>query len=165
MPESKVFFVYSYHTPYISQDIVILRKHFKIILGDFTDYPRDFKSFFRMVREIYRGIKKSEITLVWFADFRAFLSVFISLFLRKKVIVLVGGYEVTSLRKYKYGGLRNPLSKFKVKYILKHATQIIAVSNFSLQEIIKITQEERVELIPLGVPVEQKNLDSPSQIL
>lgn len=81
------------------------------------------------------NIIKSSFVYAVFADFRTFLAALLCRLVRKKLIVVVGGYETAHVPELNYGGLLTWWGKYKARYILTKAAAVFALSEFSKKEI------------------------------
>ena len=94
---------------------------------------------------------KSDVLFIWFASYHAFISTIFSKLFSKKVIVVTGGYDVACEKEINYGLMRNPLLKRVVKFVLKNADKILAVSEFNKGEIQKYLGVGNAEVIYNGI--------------
>ena len=118
----KVAFVYYSFSSFIKSDYEILSMHFDVN-----------KIKYRKIRDVFKIAKvvlKSDISFSWFADGWAFFAVIFSKVLRKKSIVVVGGYDVACEPEIKYGlYTKNKLRQYMGKYALNNATILLPVSD------------------------------------
>jgi glycosyltransferase involved in cell wall biosynthesis len=68
----------------------------------------------------------AKLVLIWFADYHAFVAVFLAKFFRMKSIVMIGGYDAVCYPEFRYGAYCNKLRGWCAAYALKHANLIIA---------------------------------------
>ena len=85
----------------------------------------------------YRGIRRADIVFYWFGSLHFLPSVILAKLLRKKIVVVSGGYEVVDLPNIAYGNMRGGLKAFFVRYILGLADRIISVSESNRRETIE----------------------------
>ncbi len=147
----KIFLISSYNATYVMQDLEILQKHYTVISALFNDQKRTFKNHLIMFYRIFSGVRNSDISYIWFADFKGFVTVLLSKFFKKKSFILVGGYEVANIPDFNYGGLISKRTTFFLYFILKNSTKIVALSDFSLAEILMCTTPKKIIKIPLGI--------------
>ena len=146
MQKIKVLFIRPWKSSFIQNDLEILRKHFDVKVLDWKGIKNP-----RYSVELFRKILWADITFSWFAGPHAFWVTRLSKILGKKSIVVVGGYEVAKVPEIDYGAMLNPKSAHQVRYILKNADKILAVSKFSEDEILQYTHPKKVELVYNGV--------------
>lgn len=146
----KILFIHATRAPFIQNDLEMLSKHFDVRVLDLTPFSGSLKKKLKYSPEILlkmvRGILWSDITFTWFADIHAFLAVLLSKIFRKKSIVVVGGYEVVYAPEIGYGGMINPRKARMIKFILKNADKVIAVSQNGMKEILRWVDRD-IELI------------------
>jgi glycosyltransferase involved in cell wall biosynthesis len=138
------------------QDLCILKKHFtvKTLKIDTFLMPRpgrDLSVFFHLIKEILW----SDVVYSWFANLNAFFIVLICIFLHKKSIIVIGGYEVAYTPKINYGALLSRVGRFRVSIILRHANKIFAVSRSSMKQILNFVQPKNLILVYNGVDLQK----------
>jgi len=141
-----IVFVYVTLSPFVKRDLEILKKYFNV-------KPIKWATFWdlKMILSLIRAILTSDLCFIWFADFHAAFTVFLSKILRRKSVVVVGGYEVAKVPEIGYGAMLRPWSAYIVKYVIRIADKILAVSEFNKKEILKYTDSRNVRLIYNGV--------------
>lgn len=100
-----------------------------------------------LVLSILSGVLRTDIVFAWFAHNHSYLAVMAARLLRKKSLVVVGGYEVAGEPELGYGALLDPVMAEKVRYIIENADCILAVSEFSRREILAVAQPRRLETV------------------
>jgi glycosyltransferase involved in cell wall biosynthesis len=100
-----------------------------------------------LVLSILSGVLRTDIVFSWFAHNHSYLAVRAARLLRKKSLVVVGGYEVAREPELGYGALLDPVMAEKVRYIIENADCILAVSEFSRREILAVAQPRRLETV------------------
>lgn len=120
IPENDIF---------LKRDIEILKNHFDIRTVPGFNRRRPVTS----ILKILKGTLWADLTFCQFAGTHAFLAVLFSKILRKKSVVVVGGYEVAKLPEIGYGSMSHPIYAHVVKFALKYADKALAVDE-SLKE-------------------------------
>jgi len=100
---------------------------------------------------ILSGVLRADMTFSWVAHNHADLAVLASRMLKKKSLVVVGGYEVAGEPEIGYGALLDPGMARKVRYIVENADCILAVSKFSRREILEVGEPRRIETVYNGI--------------
>lgn len=121
----KILFVYKHNRSFIENDLNILKKHY------------DVKPFFfkiSKINKLRKELKECDIVFIWFASFHAYITARLT---KKPIIVVTGGYDVAGEKDIRYGLMLNPIYKRMVRYVLKKAKKILAVSEFNKKEIEK----------------------------
>jgi glycosyltransferase involved in cell wall biosynthesis len=147
----RILFVCPSFSSFIQNDLDILRKHFDVRVA----YYQDKKRLLKFLVETLKGVLWSDVTFSWFADVHAFAAVLISKIFRKKSIVVVGGYEVAKVPEIGYGGMLSRRKAFIVRFVLKQADKVLAVSEFNKKEILRCVNVKSIELVYLGVDNEK----------
>ena len=122
---------------------------------------RDWLVYFRLLN----GILWADIVYSWWAVLNAFFIVLFCMFLRKKSIVVVGGYEVAYVPEINYGRLLSLSGRLEVKFILRHASKMLAVSKSSEKEILRFTIPKNLKLVYNGVDTEKFKPSGEKEIL
>ncbi|MCK4434395.1 glycosyl transferase family 1, partial [Candidatus Bathyarchaeota archaeon] len=126
--KNKILFVYSSLPSFVRRDLEILERHFTVKKMKITTYRvtkkgSDPLAFLRLLK----GVLWADVVYSWFARWNAFFIALFCMFLRKKCIIVVGGYEVAKVPEIGYGAMLNPRSARKVKFILKNADKVLVV--------------------------------------
>jgi len=122
----KILFLYRHNRSFVNQDYRLLIRRFivkKLYVKGFNIFKLPFY------------ILNYDVIFIWFASVHAFVAVLFSRLFKKKVIVVTGGFDVA--KTFTYGLLRSSLFTLMVRYILKNADKVLAVSDFNKDEIIK----------------------------
>lgn len=152
----RVLFVYSALSTFARNDLKILQKYFTVRRLNVTTFlvprrGRHWLAYFRLLK----GILWADVVYAWWAELNAFFIVLFCVLLRKKSIVVVGGYEVAYVPAINYGTLLSPIGRLEVKFILAHASKILAVSKSSEKEILHFAKPKTLKLVYNGVDTER----------
>ena len=121
----KILFVHhKYNSTFIKNDLEILRKHYNV--EDFYYTPGK-------TLQLFKKIKECDLIYIWFISYPAYLVGLINKLYKKPVILIAGGYGVQSdvLKKHR-------IFKLMVKSAIKNASRILAVSEFTRQEVFNL---------------------------
>jgi glycosyltransferase involved in cell wall biosynthesis len=142
-PLLKILFIGYLSTSWIARDFELL--------SDFHLEPLQIKDrSAHTLFELLRQFMSADIVYVWFIKISTFIVVFLSLFFKKKTIIVTAGYDVAKEPKINYGQMLNPLRARMVKFVLEHATKILSVSRYQKEkEISRITKKANVNVVPL----------------
>jgi len=105
---------------------------------------------------IARQVSSSDLVLGWFADYPTLWANLTAKLFHGKSIVIIVGYEVAYEPEINYGRLwRRPWGKHLVRWALKSADKVLAVSHFSRREAIEHLQlkPHEVEVLYHGFPI------------
>jgi len=157
----KILFSYSSSSSFVHRDLEILARNFDVRRSVLPKLPSSRGSnfhlmFSRLLKGILslkslKGILWADIVYSWWANLNTFFVVLFCMFLRKKCMIVVGGYEVAFVPKLDYGALQSSLSRVRVKFILEHASKVFAVSGFNEKEILRLAKPNNLKLIYNGV--------------
>jgi glycosyltransferase involved in cell wall biosynthesis len=152
----KILFVYFALPSFVRRDSETLERHFTVNKMKATTFlvPRRGRDPWVFLR-LLKGILWADVVYSWWADLNAFFIVLFRMFLRRKCIVVVGGYEVAYVPEINYGALKSVLNRIRVKFILNHASKVLAVSQSSEHEIKRFTEPKRLTLVYNGVDTEK----------
>lgn len=129
----------------LQREVATLRNHFVIKTAPGFNYRRPI-TLVPCVVKILGGTLWADLTFSYFASTHAFLAVLFSRILRKKSVVIVGGYEVAAAPEIRYGLMLHPIGSRMVKFVLNHADKLLAVSQFNKMEISKYTKSQNITL-------------------
>lgn len=110
--------------------------------------------------QIIKNILSVDLVFCWFAYRAALIPLLIAKVFRKKIIVVIGGWECANQPENGYGAMRPGfkflLARSFVRCIASLADKIIAVSKYNKQEIITNIRPplEKINLVYLGIPTD-----------
>ncbi|ABK15442.1 glycosyltransferase family 4 protein [Methanothrix thermoacetophila] len=144
----RVAFVYYDYSSFVEQDYEILSRHFDVERVQYSK-PGD-------IFEMASSISRSDIVFSWFAAGHSFLSVMLSRIFGKRSVVVAGGYDVAFLPDIGYGQYTQGWIKRKYTDLaLENADAVLAVSQFTREEVLKRTKPRRLEVVYNGVDTEK----------
>jgi glycosyltransferase involved in cell wall biosynthesis len=97
-----------------------------------------------------RNIWSAKFIYIWFADYHSLLPIFFAKILKKKSLLVLGGYDVTYVPELKCGAFSNPLRTFCTKFSIKNATLNLSVSDNIKREILEKVPKTKVKTIYTG---------------
>ena len=139
----KILFIRWNKAPFVQNDLFILKKHFDIQIIDFYASKTKIFENISAFLKTFKAIIWADLTFTWFVNIHAFIAVFLSKLFEKKLVVIVGGYEVANVPELKYGYMLNPILSRMIKLILVNANTILAVSEFNRKEILHCTTKPK----------------------
>jgi glycosyltransferase involved in cell wall biosynthesis len=146
----RILFVYYQLSSFVRCDLEILKGYFDVK----SLQVQTFRNPLNILR-LFVGVLYADLVYTWFAGTNAFFIVLFSKFLGKKSVVVLGGYDVAYVPEIGYGSLLSPFERVKVKFILKNATKVLAVSKSTFKETLHFTQPKRIAVVYNGVDVEK----------
>lgn len=147
MSFKKIFF--SYLSPnemasFVKKDYNILKKQYKV---KSYCYNGRFRGIFDIPR-IFLGVLTSDINFSWFAYTQAYYAVLFSKILKKKSIVIIGGFDVAE--EETNNKLFSQRRIHEIIFILNNADKILPVSNRLKEKAIYYTKRKDIEVIYHG---------------
>lgn len=121
----KILFVYQALSTFVKKDLDILRS---------SHIVREIH--FRGINDIHklwRGVKWCDLSFSWFGSFHAFLSVLFSKLLKKKSIVVAGGYDVGQID----GLWAQKIKRWCPYYVFSNTDLTLTVSSYNHEEAIR----------------------------
>jgi glycosyltransferase involved in cell wall biosynthesis len=153
MPKSeasllKILFIGHVSTSWVGRDFELLCD-FHVETLQMKD--RSFPTLFKLLRQFI----SADIIYVWFIKISTFIVVLLSVFLGKKTIIVTGGFDIAEEPEINYGQMLNPLRARMVKFVLKNADRILPFSDFAKEEVLKITKNAKIDVVPLSCDTER----------
>lgn len=121
----KILFVYQELSTFVKKDLDILRSVHtvrKVHFRGINDIPK-----------LWGGVKWCDVSFSWFGSIHAFWSVLFTKLLKKKSIVVAGGYDVGQ----KDGLWAQRTKRWCPYYVFSNADLILTVSNYNHEEAIR----------------------------
>ena len=142
--QKRVLFIATFHTPFINQDIQVL-KEFNFVTPVIT---HGFKAIFRIL--FYTPFH--DVVYCWFASVYSGLAVFLANLFRKKSIVVIGGADVSAEQEIEYGIWLTKWKRWFVRTAIQKASVVLAVDP-SIKEKAKTLIQysgENIKYLPTG---------------
>lgn len=131
-PQSQIRLLFFSHDtlPFVRQDEDILKKHFDLkpfYMKYYSTIPVALLTYAKVFFWLLKNIRQCDGLFIRFADvYGFFFSIFARLF-RKKLFVVVGGFDVTWVPEINFGTYHNKRSRFFTWFTLKTASKILPV--------------------------------------
>ncbi|MEM3360435.1 MAG: glycosyltransferase family 4 protein [Candidatus Bathyarchaeia archaeon] len=146
----RILFVYYQLSSFVRNDLEFLRKYFDVKELEIPTFRNSLN-----VLKMFLWTTRVDLVYTWFAGTNALFAVLFSKLLRKKSMVVVGGYEVAYVPEIGYGSLLSPFERVKVKFVLRHASMVLPVSESTAREMLRIAKPEKFEVVYNGVDVDR----------
>jgi len=129
----KVLLVHVGAASFVKNDLRILEKYFNVETLEFPNSSMNVSKFIkRAIYTLLNGaflISRSDAVVVWFTDAHAAWTIFLSKLLRKKTLVVVGGYDVACVPEIKYGMCtKNKIRQISRTFALNNSDMLLPVS-------------------------------------
>jgi glycosyltransferase involved in cell wall biosynthesis len=136
--------VWDVNNTFVQNDYEILSRHFDIVRISYD--PKDRLFFFRLLKHLPRY----DLCFVWFSAEHAFLALLASRIVRRKIIVVGGGYDSVYMPEIGYG-IKCTNKLWRLGYFtFRHADIVLAFSGHSKKSIGEISGAKRVRAIYMG---------------
>ena len=139
-----VLFTSTLFASFIHEDLVLLRKHFRVdhLLTKGILAPLG----------ILLRLPHADVTFTWFASVYSFFVVAFARLLGKHSIIVVGGVDASREPDIGYGIWLSPWKSVLVRWTMRHATRILVVDPFFLGEVKRLAAYDgsNVEYVPTG---------------
>lgn len=132
----KILFIKLVDASFVRIDEDILREHFHISVFRFK-YRKGWRVVTELLRELFfviRHIYATDLIYIWFADFHAIIPTVAGRLFRKKVVIVVGGYDASYRPELNYGVKTRLIGKLSATLSLNLASRLLPVSEFTLHE-------------------------------
>lgn len=148
----KILFVRPFKSSFIQKDLELLQKHYEVKVVDFEEFNLNHLTKIpKIIIETILGIIWADVSFSWFCDYHSYLAVKLSKFLKKKSVVIIGGYDVLQMPEIGYGALLNPKFHRILNYVLKNADKILSFSQDGAENARKYFSTSKIEVIYLGL--------------
>jgi len=150
--KKKIAFISAYNTSFVKRDIESLSEHYEINRLDYTGIEKGVMPLLKQFWQILSAVNGSDLAFVWFADLRAFITGFICKIMRKKMLVVVGGYEMANHPEISYGAMIGSFSRWRVKKIFEWSSNVLVVDeSLKLEAVSQIKADpQKIITIPTG---------------
>ena len=118
---------------FVGQDLRLLQKHYDVIQYHYKPDTAGMK----YVQWLARNRNRYDLCYVWFGGQHATIAVLLSKILRKKTIIIVGGYDTTYIPEIKYGFLSTPMRFLYAWFHFSLANYVIPVAESLKDNIVK----------------------------
>ncbi len=153
MGRDNALFVYTHPSTFVRADISVLQTKYNVKEYHFKNNPKHRLplSLLHQLLFLLFSLHKYKLVYIWFADYHSFLPTLASRILKRKCILVVGGYDVCREKQWNYGSLTKPLRAFMAIKSINLAGTVLCVSK-NLERIVKsIAPDSNVKLLYNGV--------------
>lgn len=154
----RVFVAYPVTSSFVERDLKTIREKHEVVARNLK--PLKLSTVITSLIEVAR----CDLVFFWFASLRNLPLMLWASLLRRRQVVIVGGYEAANLPELDYGAARPGWKRGLTRFMLKRAEKILAVSKASADSISKNLDidPDRVELLYHGFD-DPGEIDSPSR--
>jgi glycosyltransferase involved in cell wall biosynthesis len=146
----KILFLTVYNISFAERDLKILQSKFVVTTFNFEN---------KSILNLIELIKSNDLIYFWFASIRFFIPVVIAKILKKKIIIVAGGYDVAKVHAIRYGSLTSLWKSIIVKTMLRLSDRVLSVSNSNKNEIIN-----NCKINPLKINMIYHGFETPNRV-
>lgn len=145
----RVLFVHNVRASFVRLDLALLHDAFDVE----EVYARAY--FDPPPWSLIAAVTRADVVYCWFASWHAVVPVVAARVLRRRAIVVTGGYDVAAVPEIGYGLQRGGLGRVLSRLVLRSAVRVLPFSHAAAAETIRNggAPKASVEVVPLGVPV------------
>ncbi|MGZ4947265.1 MAG: glycosyltransferase family 4 protein [Halobacteriota archaeon] len=145
-------------------DFDILSEEFDIRVANVCFNVHDLQGTIQTPHSLISGVAWADAIFCWFAQREAFWAVALSRVFKRKVAVVVGGADVTTIPEMGYGTSLSKRKRFYSAYVLNKATMLLPYSKDAEKAALELANDpSKVSLIYLGVDVEKFHPGGPKK--
>lgn len=148
-----ILFVYNKLSNFVRDDLYFFQSIDKVESFQFNQSKHKLnmiKLFFDQFLWLLKNIKKSDAIFVWFADYHSFLPTLFAKLFKKKVFIVIGGYDVNWFPEFNYGYNTSLLRRWATLFSLKNSTSNLTVAKKLAELGQKISRTSNFITIPTG---------------
>lgn len=145
---ARILFVHNLQSPFVQTDLEMLATRHQVT-------PFFVPGRAVPVRWLLRAVKVHDLVFCWFASWHSLFPALLARALDRPTIVVTGGHDTANLPEIDYGHQRGGLRKVVSRTILRSATRLLVLSEYSRKELLEIdgVSARRVSLLYLGLRV------------
>ena len=154
MQRQSILFVYVNYSTFVKADFEILSGFANVTKYQFRPGKGVVRTGIEVLKQfIYLifNIFKFDSVFVWFGDYHSLLPVVFAKLFGKKSFVVIGGYDVSTLKEYKYGAFSNPIRAFFTRNTFKFVTICLPVAEALKKKLFIINPRASAETIATSV--------------
>ena len=112
------------------------------------------------------GVIWSDVTISWFGAVHGLVPFILARILRRKCIVIAGGYDSAAVPEIGYGNMRGGIRRRIGLMVFRLADRVLAFSQSAAREILANAKvpKEKLRVIELGIPIPPEDPSSPSVV-
>ena len=129
----KILFIKISNSTFILKDEEILNRHFEVT-SYFYGTEKGFKAGISLIKQFFYLLLntwKYDLIYIWFADYHSFFPALFSRLFNKKIMIVLGGFDVMKIPELNYGGHISGIRSRIIKASCRMSDQLIAVSDYA----------------------------------
>lgn len=132
--------------PFVKRDLDIVQRNFETKI---IEWPKLIHKPFSTILDLFKNITWADVVICWFASYHTLFSIFFAKILKKKSVIITGGYDVISVPEIKYGIFYSPFKSKIVKWTLENADLVLPFSEYAKTQLLMRVKPKKVETIYL----------------
>ena len=129
MTSRNIFFVGNIKTPFIQQDVDLLKEDYEVTVFSQIFSKNIMLSYLLACLNQWKNIRKSDAVYIWFADYPVIPFVIMAKLTRIPFIINVGGWEIYNEPSINFGNQLNLIRGYATRWILRRADKIVVPSH------------------------------------
>ncbi|MGQ9631103.1 MAG: glycosyltransferase family 4 protein [bacterium] len=127
----RIYFLHTGIVSFIRKDLEILRSRHEV---------KDESNFRRALRNIWRNLKGvvgADCVFCWFGSLHFLFPAILAKILRKKLVIVSGGYDVANVPEIRYGSMRGGMKTSIARFMFRLADRVLCVSESGRRDVIR----------------------------
>lgn len=144
----RILFVYYQLSSFVRSDLEILKKYFDVKELETPTFRNPLN-----ILKMFLWTARVDLVYTWFAGTNALFAVLFSKLLRKKSMVVVGGYDAVYIPEINYGIFVSRWRRVLAKFVYKHVDRVIVVDAYLQKNILintRLNITQKIVVIPTG---------------
>ena len=129
MTPHNIFFVGNTKTPFIQQDVDLLKEDYKVTVFSQIFSKNIMLSYLLACLNQWKNIRKSDAVYIWFADYPIIPFVLMAKLAGLPIVINVGGWEIYNEPSINFGNQLNLIRGYATRWILRRVDRIIVPSH------------------------------------
>jgi glycosyltransferase involved in cell wall biosynthesis len=127
---ARILFVHNHLAKFVQIDLALLREKYTVVEWDQRG---------RVVNLIAlaRAVAQSDLIVGWFASWHTFFPTWLARWLKRPVLLVVGGYDTANLPAIGYGNMRGGVKRVISRATMRAATGLMTNSYFTRDEVMR----------------------------
>lgn len=143
----RILFLYDEEASFVRADLKILERHADVTaIRCHAGIP---------MSSIANAMSKHDLAFSWFGLGYALRAAVVGLFLTRPTIIAGGGWDVVDMPEIGYGATRSTYGQVRAAYTFGLTTKVLAFSDWSAKQILRIAPRAQVETVYLGVDTDR----------
>lgn len=151
-----ILFIQPSRAPFVELDLAFLarRSSLRRRLFHFKPFWRQLADQIAQLVWLLGYLGRTDLLFIWFADYHSLLPTLLGRLAGKRVVIVVGGYDVARLPEYQYGAHLRPFRSFCSRLSLRLASLLLPVSAATAGELAAFQPHAPARIVYNGVDTE-----------